>query len=76
MLQAWGRLCKCLGKEFLPYMTVAMPPLLQSVQLKSYLSVNTDPNYIDELDDESDDERSASYLMASIYECYRLFFRH
>ena len=43
-------------------MTVAMPPLLQSVQLKSYLSGNTNPNYIDESDDESDDERSASYL--------------
>nr|GEW73970.1 importin-5-like [Tanacetum cinerariifolium] len=30
MLQAWARLCKCLGQDFLPYMAVVMPPLLQS----------------------------------------------
>ncbi|XP_057469428.1 uncharacterized protein LOC130758510 [Actinidia eriantha] len=65
LLQAWGRLCKCLGKEFLPYMTVAMPPLLQSVQLKSYLSVNTDPNYIDESNDESDDESMEEVIPTS-----------
>ncbi|TYH93399.1 hypothetical protein ES332_A13G251100v1 [Gossypium tomentosum] len=34
MLQAWARLCKCLGQDFLPYMSVVMPPLLQSAQLK------------------------------------------
>ncbi|KAJ9703056.1 hypothetical protein PVL29_004711 [Vitis rotundifolia] len=35
ILEVWGRLCKCLGKEFLPYMNVAMPHLLQSAaQLK------------------------------------------
>ncbi|XP_062212132.1 uncharacterized protein LOC133913097 [Phragmites australis] len=53
MLQAWARLCKCLGQDFLPYMSVVMPPLLQSAQLKpdvSVTSAGTDEN------GESDDE--------------------
>nr|CAB3493578.1 unnamed protein product [Digitaria exilis] len=41
MLQAWARLCKCLGQDFLPYMSVVMPPLLQSAQLKPDVSVTS-----------------------------------
>ncbi|GKC76810.1 F-box/LRR-repeat protein 14-like protein isoform X1 [Tanacetum coccineum] len=37
---AWARLCKCLGQDFLPYMTVVVPPLLQSAQLKSDVIIN------------------------------------
>jgi hypothetical protein len=29
-LQAGARLCKCLGAEFLPYLGVVMPPLLEA----------------------------------------------
>ncbi|XP_073266480.1 uncharacterized protein [Populus alba] len=32
-LRAWGRLCKCLGHKFQPYMEVAIPCLLQSARL-------------------------------------------
>lgn len=56
LLQAWGRLCKCLGKDFLPYLTVSMPQLLQSAQLKHYLSINTSLHETDESDDESMEE--------------------
>ncbi|KAL6511136.1 hypothetical protein OROGR_022260 [Orobanche gracilis] len=55
MLQAWARLCKCLGQDFLPYMSVVMPPLLQSAQLKPDVivtSIDSDDE-IDESDDES-----------------------
>ncbi|KAK9289466.1 hypothetical protein L1049_007621 [Liquidambar formosana] len=55
MLQAWARLCKCLGQDFLPYMNVVMPPLLQSAQLKpdvTITSADSDAD-IDESDDES-----------------------
>ncbi|KAK9169628.1 hypothetical protein Syun_001768 [Stephania yunnanensis] len=55
MLQAWARLCKCLGQDFLPYMSVVMPPLLQSAQLKpdvTITSADSDAD-IDESDDES-----------------------
>ncbi|ONM59011.1 Importin-5 [Zea mays] len=41
MLQAWARLCKCLGQDFLPYMSVVMPPLLQSAQLKPDVTVTS-----------------------------------
>ncbi|XP_057781116.1 uncharacterized protein LOC130999574 [Salvia miltiorrhiza] len=54
MLQAWARLCKCLGQDFLPYMSVVMPPLLQSAQLKPDVTI-TSADSDDEIDD-SDDE--------------------
>ncbi|KAJ6974900.1 uncharacterized protein [Populus alba] len=55
MLQAWARLCKCLGQDFLPYMSVVMPPLLQSAQLKpdvTITSADSDAD-IDDVDDGS-----------------------
>ncbi|KAL5065352.1 hypothetical protein RYX36_027089, partial [Vicia faba] len=53
MLQAWARLCKCLGQDFLPYMGFAMPPLLQSAQLKPDVTItSTDSDA--EFDEEDD----------------------
>ncbi|CAO2829312.1 unnamed protein product [Amaranthus hypochondriacus] len=62
ILQAWARLCSCLGaQDFLPYMSVVMPPLLRSAQLKpdmnltsaeSYNSIEQSENDIDDSDDE------------------------
>ncbi|URE00620.1 HEAT repeat [Musa troglodytarum] len=54
MLQAWARLCKCLGQDFLPYMSVVMPPLLQSAQLKPDVTI-TSADSDDDIED-SDDE--------------------
>ncbi|KAJ3674613.1 hypothetical protein LUZ60_005229 [Juncus effusus] len=54
MLQAWARLCKCLGQDFLPYMSVVMPPLLQSAQLKPDVTI-TSADSDDEIDDSDDD---------------------
>ncbi|KAF8681903.1 hypothetical protein HU200_045352 [Digitaria exilis] len=54
MLQAWARLCKCLGQDFLPYMSVVMPPLLQSAQLKPDVSVTSAGP--EDRNGESDDE--------------------
>ncbi|CAI0440606.1 unnamed protein product [Linum tenue] len=55
MLQAWARLCKCLGQDFLPYMSVVMPPLLLSAQLKPDVTITSadSDNEIDDSDDES-----------------------
>ncbi|KAF5471346.1 hypothetical protein F2P56_011788 [Juglans regia] len=55
MLQAWARLCKCLGQDFLPYMNVVMPPLLQSAQLKPDVTITSadSDNDIEDSDDES-----------------------
>ncbi|KAK4380243.1 hypothetical protein RND71_002105 [Anisodus tanguticus] len=52
MLQAWARLCKCLGQDFLPYMSVVMPPLLQSAQLKPDVTISS-ADSDNELDDDS-----------------------
>ncbi|KAJ4724033.1 importin-5-like [Melia azedarach] len=55
MLQAWARLCKCLGQDFLPYMSVVMPPLLLSAQLKPDVTITSadSDNEIEDSDDES-----------------------
>uniref|UniRef100_A0A0A9CPZ9 TOG domain-containing protein n=1 Tax=Arundo donax TaxID=35708 RepID=A0A0A9CPZ9_ARUDO len=42
MLEAWARLCKCLGQDFLPYMHFIMPPLLTSARLKPDVTVSDD----------------------------------
>uniref|UniRef100_A0ACD5YX68 Uncharacterized protein n=1 Tax=Avena sativa TaxID=4498 RepID=A0ACD5YX68_AVESA len=54
MLQAWARLCKCLGQDFLPYMSVVMPPLLQSAQLKPDVTI-TSAESDDEIESDDDD---------------------
>ncbi|KAG0485517.1 hypothetical protein HPP92_009596, partial [Vanilla planifolia] len=53
MLQAWARLCKCLGQDFLPYMNVVMPPLLKSAQLKPDVTI-TSADSDDEIDSDDD----------------------
>lgn len=58
VLQAWARLCKCLGQDFLPYMNVVMPPLLHSAQLKPDVTITSADS--DAEIDESDDERFVS----------------
>ncbi|KAF8395944.1 hypothetical protein HHK36_019900 [Tetracentron sinense] len=75
MLQAWARLCKCLGQDFLPYMSVVMPPLLQSAQLKPDVTI-TSADSDDDID-ESDDERwafvSRSLLNSLIRQCLKIY---
>ncbi|KAF9939192.1 hypothetical protein BGZ65_011271 [Modicella reniformis] len=43
LLASWARLCKVLGKDFVPYLDIVMPPLLASAQLKPDLAV-VDPD--------------------------------
>ncbi|KAI0497983.1 hypothetical protein KFK09_021224 [Dendrobium nobile] len=47
MLQAWTRLCQCLGQDFLPCMNIVMPPLLQSAQLEPDVTITSDSEYMD-----------------------------
>ncbi|KAJ9695633.1 hypothetical protein PVL29_010892 [Vitis rotundifolia] len=54
MLQAWARLCKCLGQDFLPYMNVVMPPLLQSAQLKPDVTITSADSDADIYDSDDD----------------------
>lgn len=48
MLQAWSRIAKALGQDFLPYLAYVMPPILQSAQLKPEVQVTDADEDIDE----------------------------
>ncbi|KAJ6707360.1 hypothetical protein OIU85_027691 [Salix viminalis] len=50
LLQAWARLGKCLGQEFKPYMSVAIPRLLKSAKTGSYVLIPENPDNVDESD--------------------------
>nr|TKS10240.1 hypothetical protein D5086_0000084890 [Populus alba] len=50
LLQAWARLGKCLGHEFKPYMSVAIPRLLKSAKIRSYIIIPENPDDVDESD--------------------------
>lgn len=54
--QAGARICKALGPEFLPYMDIVMPPLLQSAQLKPDVNITDAGSDADEDYDDEDDE--------------------
>jgi len=50
MLQACGRICKCLGEQFQPYLPFVIPPLIKSA--------NIDPElHVTDADDDVDDEQ-------------------
>ncbi|KAM3283396.1 importin-5-like [Capsicum chacoense] len=57
LLQAWGRLCKGLGADFLPYLNIVMPFVLKSVRLTSDLGVSNSSDT-----DDSDDGRLAFHI--------------
>ncbi|CCG80667.1 Importin subunit beta-3 [Taphrina deformans PYCC 5710] len=39
LLASWGRICKVLGKDFVPYLGAVMPPLLAAAKLKPDFTV-------------------------------------
>ena len=51
MLQAGARICTALGQDFIPYLPVVMPPMLQAAGAKADFQVN-EP---DDVDDDDDD---------------------
>lgn len=60
MLQACGRICKCLGEQFEPYLPFVIPPLLKSAQVDPELHV-TDA---DDDDDDQEEEGMESVTVA------------
>ena len=57
MLQAGARVCKCLGPDFLPYMDLVMPQLVQTASQQPDVSVT--PADEDDAEDDDDDDVSA-----------------
>ncbi|XP_019177543.1 PREDICTED: importin-5-like [Ipomoea nil] len=42
LLKAWYGICRCLGMDFLPYLSVSMPQLIQSAKRTDYLTDDDD----------------------------------
>ena len=62
MLQAWTRLCKCLGEEFVPYLEIVMQPLLKSANLKADVIItNKDGDGEEEEEDENEEYENVDY---------------
>lgn len=49
--------CRCLGQEFLPFMNIVMPPLMQSAALKPDVTIKD----IDEDNPDDDDDDDGGY---------------
>lgn len=39
LIQAWARLCKTIGRDFIPYLPLVMPPLLEATARKPELTI-------------------------------------
>jgi HEAT repeat protein len=52
MLQAWTRICKCLGRDFVPYLPYVMPPLLRSAEIQPEVQIADadDPDELEGMD--------------------------
>ena len=61
MLQACGRICKCLGEQFQPYLPYVIPPLLRSAQIDPELRVL---DHDDDDDEEEEEEGVESVTVA------------
>jgi len=44
LLQAWARVCRCLGKDFVPYLGHVMPSLLHSAKLSPDITISDQDN--------------------------------
>ena len=60
MLQAGARFCKCLGTEFLPYLPMVMPQLLQSASLSPDVTVRDTDDDGDDVEEDDDEDEEVS----------------
>lgn len=56
MLQAGARFCKCLGAEFLPYLPMVMPQLIQSASLSPDVTVREQDDDGEDIEEEDEDD--------------------
>ncbi len=56
MLQAGARFCKCLGSEFLPYLPMVMPQLIQSASLSPDVTVREQDDDGEDIQEEDEDD--------------------
>jgi importin-5 len=56
MLQAGARICKTLGRDFLPYLPIVMPPMLEAARHKPDIKVAPADGSDDEVSGDDDEE--------------------
>ena len=66
MLQAGARFCKCLGSEFLPYLPMVMPQLLQSASLSPDVTVREQDDDGEDIEEEDDDDDEVGTILADM----------
>ncbi|KAI5648154.1 hypothetical protein M9H77_34159 [Catharanthus roseus] len=65
LLQAWGRLCKSLGRNFLPFLSFVMPQLIRSIETTD-LTVKANPHSMKDLvDDDSVNANNIKIVLQS-----------
>ncbi|KAL0056152.1 hypothetical protein WJX82_008212 [Trebouxia sp. C0006] len=62
MLQAGARFCKCLGSEFLPYLPMVMPQLIQSASLSPDVTVREQDDDGEDIQEEDEDDEETETL--------------
>ena len=67
MLQAGARFCKCLGSEFLPYLPMVMPQLLQSASLSPDVSVREQDDEGEDIEEEDEDDDDVSRALQDAF---------
>lgn len=63
MLQAGARFCKCLGTEFLPYLPLVMPQLLQSASLSPDVTVQDKDDDGDDVEEDDDEDEEVKIVL-------------
>lgn len=46
LISAWARMCKIIGKEFVQYLPVVMPPVLKAAQIKPEVALLDSKNML------------------------------
>ena len=52
LLHCWGRMCRVLGTDFVPYLGVVMPPLLNFASAKADIQLLEDEDQVQAIEDE------------------------
>jgi len=54
MISAWARMCKIIGKDFVQYLAVVMPPVLKAAQIKPEVALLDSDDPQQEIDENED----------------------
>lgn len=53
LLHCWGRMCRILGPDFIPYLPAVMPPLLEVASAKADVQILDDDEHVNQFEQEN-----------------------